>query len=98
VSLDQHQGHRLLGCLLLQLTGTIPPELLLVDLQELDLSFNSLTGSLPLLSGTLRVLRLRNNSLSGQLPAQLGNWGMSELDFSNNRWAGVAGSLHAPYT
>jgi hypothetical protein len=65
-----------------------------VDLRELDLSFNVLTGPLPPLSGTLRVLRVRNNSLSGQLPTQLGNWAMSELDFSNNRWAG--GYLHVP--
>lgn len=71
--------------LLLQLTGSIPAELLLVDLRELDLSFNALDGPLPPFGGTLRVLRLGNNSLSGQLPDQLGSWAMSELDFSNNR-------------
>ncbi|WIA33706.1 hypothetical protein OEZ86_006824 [Tetradesmus obliquus] len=72
-----------------RLTGSIPAELLLVDLRELDLSFNALDGPLPPFGGTLRVLRLGNNSLSGQLPDQLGSWAMSELDFSNNRFEGT---------
>lgn len=68
------------------ISGTIPPELFLLDLRLVDLSHNSLTGTLsPISSDTLQALRLAANSLAGALPQQLGGFGVSELDLSSNK-------------
>ncbi len=47
-------------------------------LEEINLSFNALSGSLPDYWGSkwkgLKVFRLRENSLEGTLPPSYGNW------------------------
>jgi Leucine-rich repeat (LRR) protein len=63
-----------------QLEGSIPEQFVatMVDVKDLDLSGNYLTGSLPLIFSELddlEKLNLSGNRLSGSIPPQL-----SELD------------------
>ena len=58
------------------LLGTVPPELFgLVSLEEMNLSWNSLSGSLPISMDliSLREMDLSYNKLSGMLPGSLGS-------------------------
>ena len=59
------------------LAGTIPDSLGdLTNLEELNLTFNSLVGTIPDSLGklaNLRILALRDNDLTGTIPASLGN-------------------------
>ncbi|GMI67887.1 sucrose-induced receptor kinase 1 [Hibiscus trionum] len=68
-----------------QLFGPVPVELLegFVPLEELDLSRNGFTGSIPIInSTTLKVLNLSSNQLSGDLPSSLISCEM--VDLSSN--------------
>ncbi|XP_043718564.1 probable inactive receptor kinase At5g10020 [Telopea speciosissima] len=83
-------------------TGSIPvqgphtTELLFLpsysNMESLDLSSNSLTGSLPSGigdMGRLKLLNLAKNSLSGQIPSQLSKLnGLEYLDLSSNHFKG----------
>ncbi|XP_042506598.1 probable inactive receptor kinase At5g10020 [Macadamia integrifolia] len=61
-------------------------------IESLDLSSNSLTGSLPSAIGNmggLKLLNLAKNSLSGQLPSELNKLnGLEYLDLSSNHFSG----------
>ena len=76
-----------------QLTGSIPPQLGALDLQELDLRGNQLAGPIPPQLGALdylRVLRLDNNRLTGPIPPQLGSLAdLQVLSLSFNRLTGT---------
>eukprot|EP00246_Nothoceros_aenigmaticus_P016118 TRINITY_DN708_c0_g1_i1.p1 TRINITY_DN708_c0_g1~~TRINITY_DN708_c0_g1_i1.p1 ORF type:complete len:983 (+),score=162.61 TRINITY_DN708_c0_g1_i1:135-3083(+) len=71
------------------LSGTIPDSFALLKLNELDLSFNQLSGEIPknlgfAISQELRNLYLNNNQLTGPLnPASL--WGVREVVLSHNK-------------
>ncbi|KAI3462020.1 hypothetical protein Pfo_018683 [Paulownia fortunei] len=61
------------------------------DLEILDLSSNSLTGSIPNLTQfqRLTLLSIRNNSLEGNLPSALGSFPkLNTVDLSSNRFDG----------
>nr|AAS48162.1 LRR protein WM1.2 [Aegilops tauschii] len=62
------------------------------NLQELDLSSNTFTGTLPNFLGdftSLRTLSLSGNSLAGPIPPQLGNLTcLTSLDLSSNHFTG----------
>lgn len=70
------------------LTGTIPEGLFDLGLDQLDLSRNELTGSMPPGSSrvfeTLRLLDLSGNMLSGDIPAGMGLF--SNLRYLNLSW------------
>ncbi len=78
------------------LSGSLPDELgrlsELSELQELDLSYNRFSGSIPpgLASlGRLQALRLQSNQLSGEIPPELGRLSeLQELNLSDNRFSG----------
>jgi len=64
------------------LRGTLPSELFgLVSLDEINLSWNSLTGSLPMSMEltSLREMNLRRNVLTGTLPRALGSLDFFEI-------------------
>ncbi|KAK9163066.1 hypothetical protein Syun_003968 [Stephania yunnanensis] len=72
-----------------ELYGSIPEELFgsLVPLEEMDLSGNGFSGSLPSInSTTLKVLNLSSNMLSGSLPSTFG--GLIRVDLSGNTITG----------
>lgn len=61
------------------------------DLEILDLSFNTLTGSIPNLAHfqRLTLLSIRNSSLEGNLPSVLGSFSkLNTVDLSSNRLDG----------
>ncbi|OIT01973.1 PREDICTED: probable inactive receptor kinase At5g10020 [Nicotiana attenuata] len=65
-----------------QLFGSIPEELLqgMVPLEELDLSGNGFSGSIPKVnSTTLSVLNISSNHLLGSLPSSVGNCAVVDL-------------------
>ena len=73
------------------LRGRLPEELMgLISLQELDLSGNVLTGTIPIwpsfFGPTLLKLNIANNYLTGTLPVSFGNYlySLEELDISHN--------------
>ncbi|PKI76322.1 hypothetical protein CRG98_003244, partial [Punica granatum] len=71
------------------LSGSIPEELLdsLIPLEELDLSGNGFTGSIPdINSSTMSSLNLSSNHLSGSLPSSIGR--CLRLDLSRNMITG----------
>ncbi|RCV04881.1 hypothetical protein SETIT_1G037000v2 [Setaria italica] len=75
------------------LGGEIPPSLSSCPLQVLDLSYNSLTGSIPkelfFISTMSDSLHLEHNFLSGSLPSDVGNLkNLRLLDLSDNRFSG----------
>ncbi|KAL3685523.1 hypothetical protein R1sor_003545 [Riccia sorocarpa] len=73
------------------LRGTIPTDIAgLLQLTELALDNNLLTGSIPNLSALtkLKYLRLQNNSLSGTIPDFLGSLPLSVLTLDNNLFEG----------
>jgi hypothetical protein len=81
------------------LEGTIPSNMNLRDLFYIDLSFNNLTGSIPIdwiegrniLSG-LHHLYLDHNMMSGSLPTTLptiGNGRLEQMFLDDNRFTGV---------
>ncbi|XP_042497839.1 probable inactive receptor kinase At5g10020 [Macadamia integrifolia] len=78
------------------LQGPHPTELLILpsssNMESLDLSSNSLTGSLPSGigdMGRLKLLNLAKNSLSGQIPSELSKLNALEyLDLSSNHFKG----------
>ncbi|XP_048542160.1 receptor kinase-like protein Xa21 [Triticum urartu] len=75
------------------LSGGIPSSLIGCPLQKLDLSHNSLVGSIPkdlFLINTLSIyMNIQNNLLTGDLPTELGNLkNIGELDFSGNLISG----------
>jgi len=73
------------------LKGQIPGEISnLVNLENLSLSDNKFTGSLPTLSRMhrLKSLRATNNNLSGLLPSFEENYMLKTLDLSGNKLSG----------
>ncbi|XP_006346646.2 probable LRR receptor-like serine/threonine-protein kinase At1g53440 [Solanum tuberosum] len=72
----------------LNMTGILPPEFAnLTHLQELDLTRNYLSGSIPSSYGQLRVtnLSLLGNRISGPIPKELGDiFTLEELVLENN--------------
>ncbi|KAH0679714.1 hypothetical protein KY284_020799 [Solanum tuberosum] len=65
-----------------QLYGLIPDELLqgTGPLEELDLSGNGFSGSIPIVNSTkLRVLNISSNHLLGSLPSSIGNCAVVDL-------------------
>ncbi len=75
------------------LKGSIPPELgELSNLEELHLSYNSLSGGIPKQLGNLSNLTqlyLSYNNLSGRIPKQLGKLhNLTQLDLSHNHLSG----------
>ena len=87
-----------LCCVLLvhvNLSGSIPPDIaLLTSLQELNLDFNSITGTIPPSIGTcltsLREIDLRSNSLTGTLPDSFRNLeNLEELFLQKNDLTGT---------
>ncbi|KAK9271647.1 hypothetical protein L1049_002010 [Liquidambar formosana] len=87
-------GNHFTGAIPLQ--GSHPSELLVMSsyplMETLDLSSNSLTGTLPSdigNMGRLKLLNLAKNSLSGQLPNEMSKLSDLEyLDLSNNKFKG----------
>ena len=88
----------LFRCVLLvhvNLSGSIPPDIaLLTSLQELNLDFNSITGTIPPSIGTcltsLREIDLRSNSLTGTLPDSFRNLeNLEELFLQKNDLTGT---------
>ncbi|KAJ4951475.1 hypothetical protein NE237_028307 [Protea cynaroides] len=81
---------------LIPLQGPHTTELLFLPsyshMESLDLSSNSLTGSLPSEIGNigrLKLLNLAKNSLSGQIPSELSKLnGLEYLDLSSNHFKG----------
>ncbi|KAE8716453.1 HAESA-like 1 isoform 2 [Hibiscus syriacus] len=75
-----------------ELTGAIPAGLCGLQLESLNLYYNSLGGTLPksiTRSEKLHELKLFNNKLNGPLPSQLGaNSPLQSLDLSYNRFSG----------
>jgi Leucine-rich repeat (LRR) protein len=75
-----------------QVTGTFPNVTAMKRLEELRLSSNRLSGSLPDTLGAfarLRVLQAASNALSGSLPVTLCNaQNLEELDVGNNALTG----------
>jgi len=72
------------------LRGTVPPELFgLVSLEELNLSWNSLSGFLPLSMELflLHEMDLSNNKLTGMLPVSLGSLESLEVLKSKCKYA-----------
>jgi hypothetical protein len=70
-------------------SGPIPSSLKNCPLEVLDLSHNSLSGSIPkelfFISTLSFSMNLAYNSLSGTLPSEVGNLkNLNEIDFSNN--------------
>ncbi|XP_057972421.1 probable inactive receptor kinase At5g10020 [Malania oleifera] len=63
------------------------------QMESLDLSSNSLTGTLPSAIGNmgrLVLLSLARNSLSGQIPSEMSKLGgLKYLDLSNNNFSGI---------
>nr|DAD37168.1 TPA_asm: hypothetical protein HUJ06_007809 [Nelumbo nucifera] len=87
-------GNNFMGNITLQ--GSRTTELLVLpsysQLESLDFSGNSLTGSLPSelgKLGKLRLLNLARNSLSGEIPSAMSKLnGLEYLDLSNNNFNG----------
>jgi Leucine-rich repeat (LRR) protein len=72
------------------LNGSIPSSLMRCPLQRLDLSYNSLVGSIPRELFFVKTLsdymRIKKNLLTRTLPMELGNLNnLGELDFSGNQ-------------
>jgi hypothetical protein len=80
------------------LRGFIPNdlEILAQDLENLDLSENSITGSIPSVMGTfqnLQALRLDMNQLSGVIPVELANLAdLRRLELNGNFLSGTIAS------
>ncbi|CAB9508260.1 leucine rich repeat [Seminavis robusta] len=78
-----------------KITGVIPTELLhpVLQLHNLDLQSNRITGSIPSIIGMSRALEwisLANNGLVGNIPTELTNiTGLLHLDFSGNKLSGL---------
>ncbi|WVZ77338.1 hypothetical protein U9M48_025217 [Paspalum notatum var. saurae] len=75
------------------LNGTIPSSLIGCPLQSLDLSQNSLIGTIPkelfLINTLSNYMYIQNNILTGTLPVELGNLkNLGTLDFSSNKISG----------
>ncbi|KAM0902792.1 hypothetical protein ACQ4PT_019067 [Festuca glaucescens] len=85
-----------LNVLLLQgnaLDGRIPSSLSSCPIEQLDLSYNSLTGTIPkelfLISTLSSFMLLRHNLISGTLPSEMGNLiNVGVLDFTSNNISG----------
>nr|GMD69186.1 probable LRR receptor-like serine/threonine-protein kinase At1g06840 [Ipomoea batatas] len=88
-----------------QLTGPIPTNRLSGNITTIDLSNNNLNGSIPANFSELprlQRLSLANNSLSGSIPStiwqnrRLNSTESLFLDFQNNAFANITGSLIIP--
>ncbi|MEO6326675.1 MAG: fibronectin type III domain-containing protein, partial [Thermoanaerobaculia bacterium] len=75
------------------LSGIIFPATGLTNLQQLDLSGNLLTGSIPALSPSLQFLDLGYNQLSGSIPSLAGLTNLSNLFLDDNALTGGFPSL-----
>eukprot|EP00238_Polyblepharides_amylifera_P008541 CAMPEP_0196598512 /NCGR_PEP_ID=MMETSP1081-20130531/94362_1 /TAXON_ID=36882 /ORGANISM="Pyramimonas amylifera, Strain CCMP720" /LENGTH=2025 /DNA_ID=CAMNT_0041924217 /DNA_START=263 /DNA_END=6340 /DNA_ORIENTATION=- len=74
------------------LRGVLPTTLMNLALEELDLSFNDLSGTIPVVyfnSPHLRRLRMPNNQLRGGLPSLGAMQNITLLDISNNLLEGL---------
>jgi Leucine-rich repeat (LRR) protein len=83
--------------------GPISADLaLLSDLEHLDLSFNSLIGTLPGIVGQwskLTHLDVSHNSLTGTVPTSVGQWSkLTHLDVSHNSLTGTVPTSVAQWT
>ncbi|KAF7089496.1 hypothetical protein CFC21_092458 [Triticum aestivum] len=75
------------------LSGAIPSALSNCPLEQLDLSYNNLSGPTPkevfLISSLSSTMYLAHNSLTGTLPSEVGNLrNLGELDLSDNMISG----------
>lgn len=80
------------------LQGTIPDGFFdeLINITEVDLSFNSLSGSIPTETGKLRNLRslnLGDNALTGSIPTEIAHLGVA-LGYTGNSDWGLQGTTH----
>eukprot|EP00258_Populus_trichocarpa_P023642 XP_024439661.1 probable LRR receptor-like serine/threonine-protein kinase At1g06840 isoform X2 [Populus trichocarpa] len=87
-----------------QLAGPIPPNKLFENITTINLSNNTLNGTIPAYFSDLprlQLLSIANNSLSGSVPSTIwqtrtnGNEGL-DLHFENNRLSNISGSTSLP--
>uniref|UniRef100_A0A6B2L0C1 L domain-like protein n=1 Tax=Arcella intermedia TaxID=1963864 RepID=A0A6B2L0C1_9EUKA len=72
--------------------GTIPPELFQLPISVIELSENSLKGSVPvesIVSPTIRYIYLQNNQIGGTIPYYNGTHIIRTLNLSNNKISGT---------